>query len=79
MSSSKDRPTSVLDRPDEPQPSPTAVVVDRPEPQGRPATPLPRGWGSHEDRRTTLWFLAGFVLLALYAGVFVILGEVAWS
>lgn len=67
MTSSKDRPTSVLDRPDEP------------EPQSRPVKPLSQGWGSREDRRTTLWFLAGFVLLALYAAFFVILGEVAWS
>jgi hypothetical protein len=62
-----------------PQPSRRAAVVHRPEPQGRPAKPLPRGWGSHEERRTALWFLAGFFLLGLYAAVFVTLGQVVWS
>lgn len=71
MSSSNDRPIGVLDRSVDRQPA------SRPEP--RRATPLPRGWGSHEERRLMRWGLAFFLFLGLYAAVFVILGQVVWS
>lgn len=40
---------------------------------------LPRGWGSHEERRLMLWGLMGFFLLGVYAAVFVIVGHLVWS
>lgn len=51
-------------------------VLDRP--RGQSSAP-PRGWGSHEERRLVLWGAAAFVLLGLYAVVFVLLGQVLWS
>ena len=36
---------------------------------------MPRGWGSHEERRTVLLTLAVFLLLGLYAAGFVLLGQ----
>lgn len=40
---------------------------------------VPRGWGSHEERRLMLCGVAGFFLLGIYAAAFVLLGAVAWS
>lgn len=43
------------------------------------ATPPPRGWGSHQERRETLYTLAFFGVLGLYAAVFVLIGALIWS
>jgi hypothetical protein len=41
--------------------------------------PVPRGWGSHEERRLMLLALATFFVLGLYASGFVVLGHVLSS
>jgi AraC-like DNA-binding protein len=63
-----------------PADGPARVDADRPPTMSaRDSRPVPRGWGSHEERRLMLWGVLGFLLLGLYASVFVVLGQVVWS
>lgn len=47
--------------------------------QAARSRPLPRGWGSHEERRMMRLGAAAFLLLGVYAAVFVVLGTVVWT
>ena len=74
------RHDSVLDRGNVPAPREVgqgAAVTERSP--ASPGGPLARGWGSHEERRLIRWAALGFLLLALYAVVFVVTGVVMWS
>ena len=65
MTVTNDRATSVLER--------TTRAV---RPDDRRDRPVPRGWGSHDERRMMLMALVAFVALGLYATAFVLLGQV---
>ena len=78
------RTASVLERPAPPAPTPTSGPAPvrstgLPVHDSSPDRPLPRGWGSHEERRLMLWGVVGFFLLGAYAAVFVVIGGVLWS
>jgi hypothetical protein len=91
MPISDDRPTSVLDRPRRARLLQGHRQVEEPpqdQAAARPAVgtaptlqtkPVPRGWGSHEERRIMSLAAAAFLLLGLYAVVFVVLGAVVWD
>jgi hypothetical protein len=40
--------------------------------------PVPLGWGSHAERRLVRQVLAFFLLLGLYAAVFIVVGTLVW-
>jgi hypothetical protein len=65
MTDTNDRATSVLER--------TTSPVRHDD---RRDDPVPRGWGSHDERRMMLLALVAFVALGLYATAFVLLGQV---
>ena len=78
------RTASVLERPAAPARTPSSEPAPvrptgLPVHDSSPARPLPRGWGSHEERRLMLWGVVGFFLLGAYAAVFVVIGAVLWS
>ena len=45
----------------------------------RGSRPVPRGWGSHEERRMARAGVTVFFLLGLYAALSVLLSALVWS
>lgn len=85
MTTTEDRPTSVLDRPRPVGSGAARRPVTVPQQAGAApvtppqAAPVPRGWGSHAERRLMRQVLLFFALLGLYAVGFVLLGALVWS
>lgn len=59
--------------------APQRPVAEEAASESSPRPPLPRGWGSHEERRLMHWGMVGFLLLATYAVVFISIGALVWS